>query len=208
MTSCPLSRYFGSVKPKARIILSPTRPPLRACPDTTLAGARVVPGQTARCPPPRPRGACKQNQAAHEIARGHQASLRSAWSPLAHYAPLDRAQSAHLRYTSFRSVTSCPLSRYFGSVKPKARIILSPTRPPLRACPDTTLAGARVVPGQTARCPPPRPRGACKQTKTLEKKQNTCRAPRSGGPGPHIPQPPRPRCSARACFAINTIMNK
>ena len=31
-------------------------------------------------------------------------SLRSACSPLAQYAPLDRAQSAHLRYTSFHSV--------------------------------------------------------------------------------------------------------
>ena len=41
----------------------PHPPPARACPFTTLAFTRDVPGQTARCPPPRPRGACKMNKA-------------------------------------------------------------------------------------------------------------------------------------------------
>ena len=110
-------------------------------------------------------------------------------SPLTHYAPLDREPGALLR-SQARSSTPCPLSRYFTTFPPIQTKSISPHPPPARACPFTTLAFARDVPGQTARCPPAPPAGGVETNKTLKMKQNTCRAPRPGGWGPGPPFPP------------------
>ena len=150
-------------------------------------------GQTARCPPPPTGGMVnKTMQLVRSLAgtRLRFASLRSVWSLLAHYATLDREPAALLR-SQARSSAPCTLSRYFGAVKPSKENYPLPHPPPARACPFTTLAFARDVLGQTARCPPPHPRGACKINKYQRKKKKiTSRAPRPGGWGPGPPSPP------------------
>ena len=89
------------------IFLSPTRPPrapVRTVPPLALRDARP----DCSLPPAPPAGGVENKTTQLERSlvgtRLRSAQLRSAWSPLAHYATLDRAQSAHLRYTSFHSV--------------------------------------------------------------------------------------------------------
>lgn len=127
--------------------------------------------------------------------------------PLTHYAPLDREPAALLR-SQARSSAPCPLSRYFTTFPPIQTKSISPHPPPARACPFTTHRFRSGRARADCSLPPAPPAGGVKTNKTLKKKQNTCRAPRPGGPGPRTPRPSRPRCSARARFAINTIMIK
>ena len=67
---------LGQLNRAREIILSPTHPPLAPARTRPIACARVVPGQTLAAPRPARGGRGKQNQAAREIARGHQAPLR------------------------------------------------------------------------------------------------------------------------------------
>ena len=173
----------------------------------------TCPGRHLAAPRPARGGRGKQNNAAREIARGHQAALRSACSPLAHYATLDRAQSAHLstlRYAPFSSVAFCPLSRYFPEVYQKAEIDLSPTRPPLAPARSRPSLSLGTCPVRLLAAPRPARGGRGKQTNTMErknyhgKKKNTCRAPQPGRGGPAPPS--RPAFVARLALVSPLIL--
>ena len=140
------------------------------------------------------------------------ASLRSACSPLAHYAPLDREQGAHLRYASFHFAPLVdPPALCLATLRHShqfRRKVSLPHPPPARARPSTSLRF------RSGTCPAglpaaPRPaRGGPVQHKTLKMKQNTCRAPRPGGWGPGPPPPPPPPFRARGRFRLYNFFNK
>ena len=137
---CPLSRYFGTVKPSKGNYPLPHPPPARACPFTPHRFRSGRARTDCSLPPAPPAGGVenKTMQLVRSLAgtRLRFASLRSACSPLAHYAPLDREPAALLR-SQARSSAPCPLSRYFGTVKPSKGNYPLPHPPPARACPFT-----------------------------------------------------------------------
>ena len=205
--------------------LSPTRPP--RAPSRTRPSLALGTCPVRRSLPPAPPAGGVENkttQLERSLAgtRLRFDSLRSACSPLAHYAPLDRAQSAHLRYTSFRSVTSCPLSRYFPEVYRKAEIVSPPTRPPLTPARSRPSLSLGTCPVRLLAAPRPARGGLEKQTNTMERKKSFhgkkkkfpwkekkyLPSSSARARGPRAPLAPRLRRSARARFAINTIMNK
>ena len=129
-------------------------------------------------------------------------------SPLAHYAPLDREPGALLR-SQARSSAPCPLSRYFTTSPPIQTKSISPHPPPARARPFTSLRfrSGRARPDSSL---PPAPPAGGSKNKTIITKQKKKYLPSSSARarGPRAPLAPCLRRSARARFAINTIMNK
>ena len=116
----PSALYLATLGPlnQAReILLTPHPPPARACPFTPFRFRSGRARSDSSLPPAPPAGGeeNKTTQLVRSLAgtRLRFDSLRSACSPLAHYAPLDRAQPAHLRYTSFHSV---PLGGHLPSI--------------------------------------------------------------------------------------------
>ena len=124
------------------ISLSPTLSPLAPVRSRPFAFAPGRARPDCSLPPPTPGGGLKNKtmQLERSLAgtRLRFDSLRSAWSLLAHYAPLDREPGALLRSPA-RSSTPCPLSRYFTTFPPIQTKSISPHPPPTRARPFTPL---------------------------------------------------------------------
>ena len=138
-------------------------------------------------------------------------SLRRSSIARSSFAPFLFARSFFARCSDAPSLFARRLHALYLATFPKyteRQKLPLPHPPPARACPFTSLAGARDVLGQTARRPPAPPAGGMELNKTLKMKQNTCRAPRPGRGGPRTPLAPRPRCSARACCAIRQVYDK
>ena len=204
---------LGQLNRAGEIFLSPTHPPLAPVRSRPSASAPGRARPDSSLPPAPPAGGLENKTMQHVRSlagtRLRFASLRSAWSPLAHYAPLDREPGALLR-SQARSSAPCPLSRYFGTVKPSKGNYPLPHPPPARACPFTSPRFRSGRARADSSLPPAPPAGGSKNKTILtkQKKKNICRAPQPRRVGPRTPLAPCLRRSARACFAINTIMNK
>ena len=144
--------------------LSPSRPPARACPFTPhrFRSGRVRSDSSL---PPRPaRGGGLVNKTMQLVrslagTRLRFASLRSVWSLLAHYAPLDREPAALLR-SQARSSAPCPLSRYFSTFPPiQTKSISPPPAPRSRLPVHAPSLSLGTCPVRQLAAPPPRPRG-------------------------------------------------
>ena len=193
---CTLSRYFTTFPPIQTKSISPHPPPARACPFTPLAFARDVPGQTARCPPPRPRGAWKNEKGSRrrkpkQPSRCEIAPGPSYDRPSAHVAPLDREPGALLR-SQARSSAPCPLSRYFTTFPPIQTKSISPHPPPARACPFTSHRYRSGRARADSSLPPAPPAGGVEKTtnKNQRKKKIPAELLGQGGRGPVPPGPP------------------
>ena len=151
----------------------PPLPPLRACPDTSPRFARVVPGQTLAAPSRSRRGQNNQNKTTCETN-----------VPCPTPSPASRLPGHDPRCRSGRARPDCSLpppapgGGKITKTKPRAKpTSRAPPPPPLRVCPDTTLAVARDVPGRTARCPLPLPEGAFNYINTYHSTQLLCVRP-------------------------------
>ena len=152
----------------------PPLPPLRACPDTSLAGARDVPGQTLAAPP-RSRGGLSGGRGGGGVITKSKPRAKPT-SPPPPLPPLRACPDTSLR---FRSGT-CPVRRSPPPPAPGgglagggAGVGTSPNqnhvrnqrpvpRPLPRSRPSVHVPSLslRDVPGRTARCPLPLPAGA------------------------------------------------
>ena len=146
----------------------PHPPPARARPSTSLRFRSGRARSDCSLPPAPPAGGVENKTMQHVRSlagtRLRFDSLRSACSPLAHYATLGREQAALLRYATFHFATlvgSLPSISLLWDIPTNSdEKYLPPPTPPLAPARSRPIAVARDVPGQTARCPPPRPRGA------------------------------------------------
>ena len=211
LAPCPLSRYFTTYTPIRTKSHLPHPPPARACPFTPHR-FRSGRARSDSSPPPAPPAGGQVNKTMQLVrslagTRLRYVSLRSACSPLAHYAPLDREPGALLR-SQARSLAPCPLSRYFTTYTPIRTKSHLPHPPPARACPFTPHRFRSGRARSDSSPPPAPPAGGLenKQIPTKEKKYLPSSSARARGP--RAPLAPRPCRSARARFAINTIMNK
>mgnify|MGYP003449634290 FL=1 len=138
--------------------LSPTHPPLAPACSRPIAGARDVPRQTARCPPPRPRGAWKTKQRSsrdRSWAPGC-ASLRCA-PPGAH--SLITLRSIESREHSYARKLARRLPALYlatlGQLNRTREIFLSPTHPPLALARSRPSLALGTCPGRQLAAPRP-----------------------------------------------------
>ena len=161
-----------------RASLPPPLPPLRVCPDTTLAFARDVPGQTLAAPSRSRRGQKYQNKTACSTRNPfpapspasrpsiHVPSLSLGTCPAGLLAAPSLSRRGH-KYNkqTVKTFNTC------------ATLVPCPTPSPARARPFTSL---RFAPGRArpdARCPLPLPAGAFKHINSYLSTQLLCVRP-------------------------------
>ena len=194
-------KYLPPPAPRSRLPVHAPSLSLGTCPVRLLAAPRPARG-----------GLGKMNKAVERRNQNNRADVRSLQGSLTTALPLMWLRSIESREHSYtRKLVRRLPALYLATLRHShqfKRKESSPHPPPARACLFTPLRFRSGRAQSDSSLPPAPPAGGVKTNKTLKMKQNTCRAPRPGGPGPRTPRPSRPRCSARARFAINTIMNK
>ena len=184
----------------------PHPPPARACPFTPHRFRSGRARSDSSLPPAPPAGGLvnKTMQLVRSLAgtRLRFASLRSAWSLLAHYAPLDREPGALLR-SQARSSAPSPLSRYFVTAKPSKGNYPLPHPPPARACPFTPHRFRSGRARSDSSLPPAPPAGGWKTNKNQRKKKPAELLGQGGGaPAPPFP----PALVARLALVSSLIL--